>query len=300
MAMTDAQIRDWLVEQGLRTVPPEAILDGFCLRLGEAGIPLARGFAGVATLHPLIRAYGYVREPGQTAVTNDEIRHADAASEVWNTSPFAAMIRDSLPVMRRRLDGVSAQVDFPVLREMRDRGLTDWIGMMFSFDWPARPDQSGGVGLITSWTTAQPGGFTDEQAARLGGAVRALAQAFNATLSYPITRGLLATYLGGDAADHVLAGDVRLGSVQGIEAAILFADLRGFTAIADRLDGAATVTLLNACLDAIGAQISWHGGQILKFMGDGLLATFATGADGAQPACNRALDAATAALEVLA
>ena len=201
------------------------------------------------------------------------------------------MLESQTPVLRRRLEGAEAELEFPVLVEFRKTGLTDWLGLLHSFGWLAPSLSSRQLGMISSWSTDRPGGFTDAELVLLQELVAGLALAVKAATSYDITRGLLSTYLGADAAEHVLAGEVRRGQVQEMRVVLFFADLRGFTQIADELGADNLVGLLDDYLDCIGLPVHESGGQVLKFMGDGLLATFALGGDEAA-VCDHALAAA--------
>ena len=112
-----------------------------------------------------------------------------------------------------------------------------------------------------------------------------------------ISSAILGVYLGERTARRVLAGEVRRGTGRTIEAAILLADLRGFTSLAGREAPARVVAWLDEHLEAIGEAVAAHEGEVLKFLGDGLLAVFPVeeGTDDAE-ACRRALAAAERAL----
>ena len=111
-----------------------------------------------------------------------------------------------------------------------------------------------------------------------------------------IASGLLATYLGEDAGRRVHAGAVRRGSIEKLRAVIWYADIRGFTPISDAAPGPAVIDLLNDVFEILTAALRPRGGQVLKFIGDGMLATFPfEDADRAET-CRRALDAAVEAM----
>ena len=292
-------VHAWLNACGLQGKPVDEIVDGFCQRLVHAGLPLARGYAGMATLHPLVRAYSYTWERRVNRLGAQTVTHIEAETSNFVNSPFHRMLESQTPVLRRRLDREEAAPEFPVLVEFRKSGLTDWLGLLHSFGWLAPSLSSRQLGMISSWATDRPGGFTDAELLLLQELVAGLALAVKAATSYDITRGLLKTYLGSDAAEHVLAGEVRRGQVQEMRAVLFFADLRGFTQIADELGADNLVGLLDDYLDCIGMPVHDNGGQVLKFMGDGLLATFALSGDEAE-VCDRALAAARAAQKAVA
>jgi adenylate cyclase len=308
MPASDVPVAMWLINAGLDDASPEALITDFCARSVEAGIPLQRVFVGMATLHPLLRARGYTwtREGG--LVGNDAMPHRDPSDEpeAWVASPLRHMLSNNVPEMRRLLVGDKAVHDFPVLREFTEQGLTDWLAMAHSFGWTFEDsrhitDRYAGIGMISSFTTAQADGFTDDQLMRLRRLVRLLALAVKAAMLTQMSRDLTAAYIGGDAAHRVLNGVIRRGQAERIEAVILYADLRGFTALADRLAIEPLVETLNAYFDCLGPAIEDGGGQVLKFLGDGLLASFQLdGRRAGREVGTAALKAAKAALDAVA
>jgi adenylate cyclase len=308
MPASDVPVAMWLVNAGLDDASPEALVTDFCARSVEAGIPLQRVFVGMATLHPLLRARGYTwtREGG--LVGNNAMPHRDPNDEpeAWIASPLRHMLSNNVPEMRRLLVGDKAVYDFPVLREFTEQGLTDWFAMAHSFGWTFEDsrhitDRYAGIGMISSFTTAQADGFTDDQMMRLRRLVRLLALAVKAAMLTQMSRDLTAAYIGGDAAHRVLNGVIRRGQAERIEAVILYADLRGFTALADRLAIEPLVETLNAYFDCLGPAIEEGGGQVLKFLGDGLLASFQLdGRRAGREVGTAALKAAKAALDAVA
>lgn len=274
----NAPLDQWLVAAGLDGMPVTEILAGFCNRLATAGMPLQRAFVSMTTLHPLIRAQGYFWEPGLGLAEYESILHRDGGNEGWARSPFRHMLETLTPVMRCRLEGPSAQVDFPVLQEFVDQGLTDWLGLAFAFGWSLRDNMDlgrfGQMGMVSSWATSRPGGFRDAELDKLQSLTPILALAIKAATNAELTRNIVGTYLGADAADHVISGEIRRGKAERIEAVILYADLRGFTRLADRLEIEPLIETLNAYFDCLGPAVEQGGGQVLKFLGDGLLASF--------------------------
>lgn len=308
MPTSDIPVAMWLVHAGLDDVSSEALVAEFCGRVVDAGIPLERVFVGMATLHPLLRARGYTWQRSGGLVGNDAMPHRDPSDEpeAWVASPLRHMLRNDQREMRRLLEGEHAVHDFPVLTEFAEQGLTDWFALAHSFGWTFEgsrhiTDRYAGIGMISSFTTAQAGGFSDEQLMRLRRLVPLLALAVKAATLTQMSRDLTAAYIGGDAARHVLNGVIRRGQAERVEAVILYSDLRGFTALADRLEIEPLVETLNAYFDCLGPAIEAGGGQVLKFLGDGLLASFQL--DGRRPGRDvgaAALQAAQAALDAVA
>lgn len=302
--MATAAIVAWLAEAGLRNLPLEDLVDGFLCRLDEAGLGAPRAFVGMNTLHPLVRARSLVWRRGTGTAIRYEFQHRDFDTPVIRQSPFVTMIERGQPESRHDLSAPPAADEIPVFAELRDQGMTDWLGFVLPFGErapqvvnPSSAERIGELFLVCSFSTDRPGGFAVEQVAALRQLVPWFALAAKATTQRDIFEGLLAAYLGRDPARRVLAGTVQRGEGQVVEAVLLFADLRGFTALADTLPSADLIAVLDDCLACMVRPVVAHGGEVLKFMGDGLLAAFA----GAGPAsCNAALDAAQSVLEGIA
>lgn len=281
MPASDIPVAMWLVKSGLDDVPPETLITDFCSQVVTAGIPLQRVFVGMATLHPLMRARGYTWTQTGGLIGNDAMPHRTPEDEpaAWVASPLRHMLASEVAELHRPLTGPDAIHDFPVLKEFADQGLTDWFAMAHSFGWTFKnshhiTDRYAGIGMISSFTTLRAGGFSEDHLTRLRRLVPLLALAVKAATLTQMSRDLTAAYIGGDAAHRVLNGVIQRGQAERIEAVILYADLRGFTALADRLEIEPLVETLNAYFDCLGPAIETGGGQVLKFLGDGLLASF--------------------------
>jgi adenylate cyclase len=298
----------WLVKAGLDDVAPETLITDFCSQVVTAGIPLQRVFVGMATLHPLLRARGYTWTQTGGLIGNDAMPHRNPDEEpaAWVASPLRHMLASEVGELRCPLVGPDATYDFPVLKEFAEQGLTDWFAMAHSFGWAFKnshhiTDRYAGIGMISSFTTMRAGGFSEDHLTRLRRLVPLLALAVKAAMLTQMSRDLTAAYIGGDAARRVLNGAIRRGQAERVEAVILYADLRGFTALADRLAIEPLVETLNAYFDCLGPAIEDGGGQVLKFLGDGLLASFQLdGRRAGREVGTAALKAAKAALDAVA
>jgi adenylate cyclase len=175
---------------------------------------------------------------------------------------------------------------FPLLDDLRAEGVTDYIALPLLF--------IDGSAHASSWATRQPGGFSDEQLNALRSVVRALARVIEIISLRRTASILLDTYVGNRAGERILGGQIRRGHTDTMHAAIWLSDLRGFTALSDRLPAETVVDILNRYFDCQVAAIRAHGGEVLKFMGDGLLAVFPIAErDGnTQQVCSRVLQAA--------
>lgn len=281
-----------LIEGGLRNQPLAEMFDAFTTYLLDHGVRLNRTYFGMSTRHPLIEAFDMTWESEEERLAQTQFDHSWQRSIAWTDSPLRHMILSSQPRMRRALQGPDATLDFPLFEELNARGFTDWYGAISPFEATAILDTPGSLGMACSWSTAAVDGFSAADIALMDRLFPVFALAVKAAVMPAITRTLLGAYIGADAAERVWSGATSRGRIQRVEAAIFISDLRGFTAFAERADSDTVMMALNRYFDLVGAAVSAEGGQILKFMGDGILATFAApGAD----ACERALRAARAA-----
>ena len=281
----------WLVEAGLDGLDQAELVAGYCERLVEAGLPLWRASVGADTLHPLIDAQGHRWVAGES-VREEFFPRATTPErlEMWHRSPWHWMIEEDRGAMRRRLSDGEGCEQFPLLADLAAEGGTDYWARILSFGERARLGETRGV--ATSWTTREPAGFADGDLALIEATLPAFALAFKATMSVDTARTVAATYLGRDAATRILCGEIERGKAASVRKVLWLSDLRGFTRIADTLTREQLLDLLNAYADCLVSVVHAHDGEVLKFMGDGILA--AIGGEG-EEACRHALDAALAA-----
>jgi len=197
---------------------------------------------------------------------------------MWQGSPFRYMLETKTRRLHRRLVGDDAVLDFEVLREFRDTGMSEWLALMYGFGWSASLPETNQFGVVLSWTTSAPVGCGNGWSAaelaaieELSGTLALAIKGYSAPLA---AHDLLAAYVGGDAANRVSAGQVQRGSVSRIAAAILFADVRGFTNFAEETAPEEVTRRLNDIFDRLGDSVRGAGGEILKLLGDGVLAVF--------------------------
>jgi adenylate cyclase len=273
----------WLMDGARSAHTPTALLAQTCERLVEAGIPLWRGAAFVQTLHPDVFGRSFVWRPGAEVVVGT-IEFDAPDSQEFTRNPLAILYKSGHEV-RYRLDDPESR-RFPLLEEMRADGVTDYIALPLRF--------TDGTIHASSWTTKAPGGFTDEHLAALRTIVMPFARLGEIFAWRRTAATLLDTYVGNRAGERILAGQIRRGHAETMQAAIWLSDLRGFTTLSDRLAPEIVVDILNQYFDCQVPAIRKRGGEILKFMGDGLLAVFPIAKDGGNlgEVCGRVLDAA--------
>lgn len=299
----------WLVDHGGESLPMDQLFIGFCEKLREEGIPLLRVTAALPSMHPQVLSRGFVwlRDKGVEVAS---VGHDVATSEEYLNSPVWA-IHQGAAAIRRRLDIPNAPMDFGILTDLKELGATDYLAL------PMRFTQGPGFGSaqdgrhrnvsFASFTTDRSGGFTPGELSYIMELMPLVALRLEIEAGRRMTRDLLITYLGRAPAKRVLKGNVHRGRGFDVEAAIWLSDLRGFTALSDRLDSHELITTLDDYFEAMARPVQEHDGEVLKFIGDGLLAIFRVdpasplpGEDPRAAACRRALEAACGAFGALA
>jgi adenylate cyclase len=265
-ACSDDEVLRWLTNDTRDERFIDSIFAELCIRLQQAGIPVKR-----ATLHVLIYHPQWL---GARIMWADGMRGAELARvdyDVRERSEFinspAHEIHDGATEVRENLDrDPSLGRKHAVYDEMRAQGLTDYVA------WPIY--HTLGKRHFVTFATDLPGGFDDAHIAGLSKLLPVLALVSEIRIKNRLARTLLETYVGSHASELVLAGATRRGSGTTVSAAIMICDLRDFTRISDNWPRDDVIDLLNGYFDAMSEPIARHGGEILKFIGDGLLAIF--------------------------
>jgi adenylate cyclase len=278
------ELKDWLIGGARSAASPPQVIAETCERLVRAGLPLWRVGIFVRTLHPDIFGRNFIWKPG-AEVELGTVDFSIQDTPGFHTSPLSIVFRQGVEV-RGRTDDPAAAARFPIVEEMRAEGVTDYIALPLLF--------TDGSVNASSWTTKQPGGFTDEQLNALRSVLSAMAVYTEIITLRRTATTLLDTYVGNRAGEKIMGGQIRRGHTETMNAAIWLSDLRGFTALSDRLPAETVVEILNQYFDCQVAAIRDHGGEVLKYMGDGLLAVFPideyVGDD--QQVCSHVLEAA--------
>ena len=292
----------WAVHEGLRRTPTATLFGDFCRRLVAAGVPLWRAFAGMRTLHPQWAGYTYTWWRDRDEVNPAQRERGEVYERDIRDSPYA-YLRDvaagrDLPLrLRRRLTGSESQRDFPFLEELANSGATDYVAELIPVGMVTEAFPDSGIGF--SFATDHPEGFAENDLRLIQAVLPAVALAIVSDAEHTIAAGLLAAYLGDDAGRRVHVGVVERGSVESIQAVLWYADVRGFTSLADATVGPVLVEMLDDIFETLTAALRPHGAQVLKFLGDGMLASFAFVDATRDETCGRALDAAAEAMHSL-
>ena len=286
-------VSDWLVAQGLLTADFDPMFSGFCEHLIAAGIPLWRAQISMRTLHPTIASIAFIWRPG-SGIETASYDYTDTESGAFLRSPFYQLLESGQSAQRYSLED-GAEQKFPILEEFQAAGATDYYLRRVEFSF--NKNRKSETGVFASWTSDRPGGFSDRDIATLDRLLPRLALSLKSTLTYQFAGNLMETYVGRDAGRRILDGDIRLGSTEVLRAVLVFADLRGFTRLADSAPRDELITTLNSYFDCMVGPITDHGGQVLKFIGDGLLAVFDLSDRTNELVCQSSLAAAVAAIK---
>ncbi|MBM3492626.1 MAG: adenylate/guanylate cyclase domain-containing protein [Alphaproteobacteria bacterium] len=216
-------------------------------------------------MHPEVFVRNFEWRTSDQAVTRIERDYSVRGSAMYLNSRVK-LIHDSEAAYRRRLVGPAEDLEFPVLREFQADGHSDYLLLNLR--------HCGGAVNFISFLTDRPGGFSTAELALLHDLLPLLALRVELFSAQESTRTLLTTYLGREPARRVLAGAVRRNQVESIRAAVWFSDLRGFTLLSDRLPAAEVIALLDEYFELVGGLIEQRGGEVLKFLGDGVLGMF--------------------------
>ena len=282
-------VAEWLVGPARRIASGARAFDEFAWRMLATGLPLLRVTMHSTTLHPqfLGATFVWFRTTGKTVQTLIAHEVRDLIRDEENPVRRVVVGGETL---RRRIDVPDAVLDFPILHDLKAQGATDYLALPVA-------GAHGGYNYMVSYVTDRPGGFTEPEIADLTRVSQRLPVVADMYSQRSIASNVLNAYLGAKTGQRVLAGQIRRGAGEEISAVLWSSDLRGFTERSDRLPGERMIALLNALFDAQAKAIHDHGGEILKFIGDGLLAIFPIETPGAAAeAARHALEAAVEAL----
>jgi adenylate cyclase len=263
---------DWLVRGTRDERFIDNILVELCQRLRAGGVPVARCILYLDANHPQWLGASLRWRTGMTEAEIIPFDYDVRESDRYFNSPIHEL-RSGAPRLRSRLDGRGDGTWYPVYDDLRAEGFTDYAG------WPIFHTLQ--KQHTITFASDGPDGFSDADLDLIEDLLPVFAMVTEIRLKNRITRTILETYVGRHASEEVLAGSTRRGSGKTVNAAILVCDLRGFTAISDLWPRDDVIELLNGYFDALALPVEAHGGEILKFMGDGLLAIFPTDHPGA-------------------
>jgi len=284
----------WLIGGARRIGSFAQTIDELSWRLVAAGMPLLRVSLRGGTLHPQFLGDVYIW--WRTSAQTQEIMITHEVADLIPPAQNPVMRVRNGEILRRSLEGPEARFDFSILHDLKARGATDYFALPVGGAFGPRA-------YMAAYVTDRPGGFSEREIADLSAVSERLSIVADMNSQRQIAENVLKAYLGPQTGRKVLAGQIRRGSGEAIAAVLWSSDLRRFTQLSDQLPGERVIGILNDLFDLQARAIVGHGGEILKFIGDGLLAIFpvANPDDAARTAGNAlaAAQEAQAALDVL-
>jgi adenylate cyclase len=272
------EIAHWLAKKGLRGESEITLLNGFCERARAAGLPIGRAILIIDTLHPIYEGRGFRwREDESDEEQILEFKRDTNPESIasWQSSPFYFLLEQGGGELRcRLLSGETA--GFNSIEELREAGQTDYLAIVHRF----APDAVIGEmdNFAARWTTAHPEGFSELGIEALRRLTPILGLAIKAASLARVTETVVEAYLGRDPGQRVLKGRIARGQVDQINAVLWFSDMTGYTRLSESVESDQLIPLLNDYAEAVILSVQEAGGDVLKLIGDGVLAIFA-GAD---------------------
>lgn len=280
---------DWLTNGTRDQRFIDNIFAEMCIRLQQAGVPLKRSTLHVRIQHPQWLGARFMWSDGMREAEIGRVDFDVMGRPEFIGSPANEMFDGAIEVRENLEQDPVLGRKHALYDEMRASGLTDYVA------WPLY--HTLGKRHLITFATDRPGGFDDAHIAALKKVLPVLALVSEIRIKNRLARTLLETYVGAHAGELILAGATRGGTGTTVRAAIMICDLRDFTKISDNWPRDDVIDLLNDYFDAMSDPIARHGGEILKFIGDGLLAIFPL----SQPnACANLLRAVTEARQAMA
>ncbi|WOH78667.1 adenylate/guanylate cyclase domain-containing protein [Bradyrhizobium sp. BEA-2-5] len=267
------RLMNWLVRQGLTGLPENDLLRGFCERCRAAGMPLSRAIVFIDTLHPIFEGRGFRWNDGESNEA-DIFEYGSTstgeASQTWRRSAFYHMLENGHDEIV--IDLADTSHDFSMIGELAEKGHKHFAAFVHRFG------EAGTIGemdcFYSYYTTRHSDGFDENHMAALRDLVPVLGLAIKSAAQVEIARTLGRVYLGRDTAEQVLRGRMQRGITEKINAVLWYSDLRGSTGISESIGPDEIIPFLNDYAQTVIDAIHHAGGDVLKLIGDGVLAMF--------------------------
>lgn len=277
------ELSEWLVRSFVAGAAPEALLDDLVAQLPDLEFDRVNWLQ--PKLHPLIRATTYTWRRSDEEVEVRPHTYEQVEQQGYTASPLPQLFDRGKGSVRRRLCDPDTPRDFPILLEMDQRGATDYLAFAVT---------TGITPLVATWSTIRAGGFDDSQVALLEALMSPIAALLDAHRTRHAAETMLEVYVGRNAARQIIRGDIRRGVGRTTRAVVWFSDLRGYSALSAARPPEELIGILNVYFEHMARAVHEHDGEVLKFLGDGMLAVF-RGSDDAEQA-SRAVRAARSAI----
>ena len=270
---------DWLLREAAFLPTPADFTQAFAAKLLEQGVQLSRLSVLAWSLHPQIAGKNFIWQKAANEVTTYAPSYEIYEHPAYNASPLRHVSK-GLGGVRHRIDTTDHDDTFPILSDLRAAGATDYVAMPLPFS-------DGRINVLTV-ASDHPDGFTTANLGLIFECSAVVARYYEVFMQRENAQSLLETYVGKRTGERVLGGKIRRGEGDEIDAAIMFCDLRGSTLLEEQLGRRDYIKLLNAFFDAASTIVHDNGGEVLKFIGDAVLAVFPAG-DTADEARTQAL-----------
>ena len=261
---------DWLLREAAFLPTPEAFTAALAQKLVEQGIYLSRLSVMAWSLHPLIAGKNFIWHHDKEEITTYAPSYEIYDHPAYVNSPLRH-VSNGLGGVRHRISEEPDADAFPIIEDLRAEGATDYVAMPLRF--------SDGRINVLSITSHHPKGFTTANLGLIFECSSVMARYYEVFMQRENAQSLLETYVGKRTGARVLGGEIRRGDGDEIDAAIMFCDLRGSTRLEEELGRAKYIALLNSFFEATSTIIHDQGGEVLKFIGDAVLAVFPAGED---------------------
>ena len=294
---------DWAAGEAADCKAIPVLLDSYCRFLGRCGLSIRRCNMTTATIHPLMHNTRHIwfdraTDPGPInpavvvarrqyafgeALMDEVFFNADAPrNPQFVVSPF--FVIEQVGELHEPIQPNGSVQRFPVFDDLAELGCTDYYG--------ATLRNFSGLRQAIGLATDRPSGFGDAGIRCLRESLRMLSLLLNTIIEADTKATLATVYLGQDPGQRVCAGMIHRGEVVSIDAAIWFSDLRNFTASGEDLAPEKVIDRLNDYFEVVAGAIQAAGGEILKYIGDAVLAIFPVPSAGsAKEACQAAVRA---------
>ena len=280
-------LSDFVLREAWLCKTPGDLTEQLAGFLVAQGMPVWRLSVGLRTLNPQLAGHTYTWYADRAGVSVRKNRHGDLSQPEYLNSPVRH-VSEGLGGVRQSLDGNNPEFDFPIMANLKAAGATDYVVMPLPF--------SDGQIQTLSLATKEPGGFTTSDLGRVFESSAVISRFYEVMVLRNNAWALLDTYLGHRTGGRVLDGQIRRGEHDIIRAAILVCDLRDSSRLTEQLPRDVYLELLNRFFESAVEPIMDRDGEVLKFMGDSVLAIFPIDAEDAG-ACLRAADAARDIIE---
>ena len=263
---------------------PEEFTQILAEKLREQGVYLSRMAVMVWSLHPMIAGKNFVWKKDSGEVNTFAPTYEIHDHPAYQNSPLRH-VSNGMGGVRHRIGGDHPTDAFPILEDLRKEGATDYVAMPLRFS-------DGRINVMTL-TSDHPTGFSTANLGLIFECSAVISRYYEVFMQRENAQSLLETYVGKRSGARVLGGEIHRGDGDDIDAAIMFCDLRGSTRLEEELGRAAYIKLLNQFFETTSTIIHDHGGEVLKFIGDAVLAVFPAG-DAPVEARKQALNSAQA------